>query len=251
MSEILPLLLLPAVAGWCLSEWKQRRMRSGLRSAIAQARRPLLHDAGVASVVAVARSLETHAREERPCPWWMVGRARITWEVRELAAPLGLTLDDVIGLQRDRLGRVIGFVGASQFSGERHGRPVAVSLGVDASTISIEIPGAELSSFAIVPDADGGLTGAGSLPLAVDAALHTLAASRRWRELRLVAHGERITLERPASSPGSWLHDLWLVEFVADLVAPAAPSPVARRVSAPGAVKDAASPSPSAAVFGA
>lgn len=222
MSDILPLLLLPAVAGWWLTEWKQRRTRAGLRHAIAQARRPLLHDAGTASVITVARSLETAPRAtHRACPWWKVGRARTAWEVRELAAPLGLRLGEVIRPQRDRLGRVVGFTGASRFTGERHGRHVAVTLGADQSSIVIALPNPAALSFAIGADADGALLATGEVPLALEAALHTLTANRRWRGLQIAADGSRVVLDRPASTQGSWLHDLWITEFVADLIAPA------------------------------
>lgn len=224
MSDVLPLLLLPAVAGWWFAEFKQLRARSSLRAAIARARRPLLHDAGGASVVTVARCLETHASPEAsPCPWWKVGRARTTWEVRSLAAPLGLSLDEVIQPRRDRLGRVIGFSGASRFAGTRHGRAVEVSLGVTHSVIALELPASTFGplAFAVAADDDGRLVGTGDVPEPLRAALSSLVASRRWRGLQLAGEGARISLERPAASGGSWLHDLWITEFVADLVAPA------------------------------
>jgi hypothetical protein len=241
MSDILPLLLLPAVAGWWFAEYKQHRARTSLRAAIARARRPLLHDAGGASVVTVARCLETHpGPEATSCPWWKVGRARTTWEVRTLAAPLGLSLDEVIQPQRDRLGRVIGFSGASRFAGVRHGRGVEVSLGVTHSVIALELPGARISPFAIAADHDGRLVGTGDVPEPLRAALSSLVASRRWRGLQLAGDGARIALERPAASGGSWLHDLWITEFVADLVAP---TPIASAAPATPAARHGAAPS--------
>lgn len=237
MSEILPLLLLPAVAGWWLSEWKQRRARASLRAAIARARRPMLPDAGRASVIVVARSLEIAEPPQRAiCPWWLFGRARTRWEVRALAAPLGLELVEVIGIQRDRLGRHTGFTGASRFTGDRHGRSVEVTLGADHSAITIDGADPAIAPFTVEPAADGTLIASGAVPTALSAALHTLAPSRHWRGLRITGAAGRIALERPAATPGSWLHDLWLTEFVSDLIAPApAPdaAPARARTAAP------------------
>lgn len=248
MSEILPLLLLPAVAGWWLSEWKQRRARASLRAAISRARRPILPDAGGASVIVVARSLEiTEPAARRSCPWWLVGRARTRWEVRALAAPLGLSLVEVIRVQRDRLGRHTGFSGASRFTGVRHGRPVDVRLGADRSTITITLPGAAIAPLTVEPADDGTLTGTGELPPPLAAALHTLTASRHWRGMQITGRGEHIVLGRPASAPGSWLHDLWLTEFVADLVAPA-PAPVAAPARAHGVTAQASAADAAAAL---
>jgi len=212
MSDILPLLLLPAVVGWWISEWKQRTARPMLRAAIAAARPPMLVDAGRESVIAVARSLHiAHATNARGCPWWLVGRRRRAWDVRELVAPLGLELTDVARVRRDRLGRSLGFVGASRFAGVRHGRQVDVELATDVSTIAGRT-GRVLPSFTVTADASGALSVDGEAPAAVVAAAGVLAPSRRWRGVVLDAVGDRVVLRRPGASSGSWLHDLWLAK---------------------------------------
>jgi hypothetical protein len=225
MSEVLPLLLLPAVLGWWISEIKQRRARTSLHVAIARARRPMLADAGRASVIDVARSLESvHDHDRRPCPWWRLGRARTAWEVRQLAAPLGLELVEVIRLRRDRIGRPVGFTGASRFEGARRGRKITVHLGATASAVTVHLShGVSVQPCRLVGDATGTLDAHGEVPVALAAALDTLASSRHWRGVDVAVRPDRIELARPATA-ASWLHDLWLTEFVADMVAPVAPS---------------------------
>lgn len=226
MSEVLPLLLLPAVIGWCIAERRQRQARTALAAAVARSRAPMLADAGGASVVLVARSLQVQdGRAPRRCPWWIAGRRRTAWEVRELAAPLALDLTEVIRVRRDRLGRPIGFAGASRFHGTRHGRRVAIELGVEASTLRLQHRAAEVPQpFVLRGDADGRLHLDGTAPLALSAALETLTPSRHWRGVEVHANAAALTIRRDASTPASWLHDLWLIEFVADMIGATAPT---------------------------
>ncbi|MFT4035056.1 MAG: hypothetical protein QM679_05735 [Patulibacter sp.] len=223
MSDVYPFMLLPAVVGWCVAERRRRVVHVTLRRS-AEARRPTpLADAGVAPVAAVARSLATRPAEPQRCPWWRLGRRRSAWEVQQLVAPMELVLVEVIGLRRNRLHRPVGFTGASRFSGLRHGRQVAVELGVTHSAIVLrgERP---WPAFVVVGGADGRLTASGAIPVALHAALETLAPSRHWRGLTLCADEARLTARRTAIPTASWLHDLWLAEFVADVASPADPT---------------------------
>ncbi|MEH3052513.1 MAG: hypothetical protein PGN13_00700 [Patulibacter minatonensis] len=245
MNEVLPLLLLPAVLGWSFSEWRQRRTRAALRDAITSTRAPMLMDAGAASVLTVVRSLEIAAGGAgRSCPWWVIGRARTAWDIRQLVAPLGLRLTEVIAVRRDRWGRSCGFDGASRFEGTRHGRAVSVELAEATSGIAIS-GGGPFPSFVVEGAADGRLVASGAVPPALVAAFETLVPSRHWPGVAIDAAASGITLRRASAPAASWLHDLWLVEFVADLAVPptvASPSPSAT-VLAP----DAGAPVPGAA----
>lgn len=225
MNDVLPLLLLPAVMGWWFSEVRTRRSRALLRNAIAAGPRPMLADAGLAPVTAVARSLEVlPGVSSRSAPWWLIGRRRSAFDVQQLVAPLALRLDQVIAVRRDRLRRPVGFVGASRFSGVRHRRRVEVELGVAHS--SIELSGlVAMPSFAVTGGSDGRLTAHGAVPAAVEAALDTLAPSRHWRGLTVTVNSVTARLHRGDVAASSWLHDLWIAEFVADLAAPAAVTP--------------------------
>ncbi|MBO9534806.1 MAG: hypothetical protein J7513_17665 [Solirubrobacteraceae bacterium] len=221
MSDVLPLLLLPAVMGWWFTETRKRKTRSLLREAIAAGPRPLLADAGLAPVTAVARSLEIlPGLGGRAAPWWLLGRRRSAWDVQELVAPLGLQLDEVIAVSRDRLRRPVGFNGASRFSGARYGRSVAVELGVAHSAIVLTGP-APMPRFTVAAGADGRLVAEGAVPAAVEAALDTLAPSRHWRGLLVSVDAGTARLARGDVPASSWLHDLWITEFVADLASPA------------------------------
>lgn len=219
MSEVLPLLFLPALAGWWFRERKRRAARPALRAVIDSGRSPMLADVGQASVIQVARSLQTTAVPAGNCPWWYSGHRRRAFEVQQLVAPLGLDLTEAMRERRSWFGRSAGFVGTSRFNGTRYGRETEVELGLSATTIRIRAL-APLAAFAIAADATGALGATGAVPAALAAALETLVASRRWIGLELTAEDHAVTLQRPAGTPSSWLHDLWLSEFVADLAEP-------------------------------
>jgi hypothetical protein len=227
MSDVVPLLLLPVIAGWWFAGVKRRRAHAALHAAITRTRRPLLLDAGHATVVDVARSLElVDADAPAPCPWWIVGRARTAWEVRQLAAPLGLALTHIIGVRRSAVGRNAGYVGCSRFVGRRYDRHVTVELGVDRTTVSL----AAISSDVVFDRAsvDGGATGrltaCADAPAALRAAMERLRPSRQWCGVHVEASGDRLVLIRRGTAPASWLHALWLAELVADLIAASPPS---------------------------
>jgi hypothetical protein len=120
--------------------------------------------------------------------------------------------------------------------GTRHGRQVFIRIGWlgegppmyfltfrrnrlrFVSALRVEAPEFQLR------DSGGRLIGDGATPPAVSTLIQSLAPSPAvWRELWVVSGGEGIVASRQAGRSsgvmGSWVHDLWLLERLADVLA--------------------------------
>lgn len=106
--------------------------------------------------------------------------------------------------------------GATELSGERHGRRVTVRLGghEDAGTSEVHVatalPGFQAHSR------DGRIRPAPESSVAVATALEAIPSSRRWTRIEVRGGPEGVTVTREKGEQRDWLCDLWLAERIAD-----------------------------------
>ena len=146
-------------------------------------------------------------------------------------APLGLTLTGrpKVALHTrapSQPGFSAGLDGPIVFEGERHGRPVTVTLppltGVkpkSLTTLAVPVPEFTLKARYQRLHAEAGA------PAAVEQVLGKLAPSERWTGVTAKGGPDGIAFERKGDSGGEWLLDLWLAEHLADALGGASPSP--------------------------
>jgi len=105
--------------------------------------------------------------------------------------------------------------GATELSGERHGRKATVRFGgheeAGVSQVTIAAPGPEWNARS----RDGRIKPADGAPEAVVSTLRKLKNSTRWNHLEVEAGSEGIVVSRKKASQGDWLCDLWLAERLA------------------------------------
>jgi hypothetical protein len=171
-----------------------------------------------------------------PSPTEMRGRAaeladagtlgwEVIWEALKTEPPAdnASTLTQELGLDEERSVRV-GYeksLPGTEFSGTRHGRSVALRIGVVPSIRGkgmneVEVDTA-VAAFRI--NAEGGRLVAepGAMP-EVEEVLAELAPSPKvWRDVLVEGGPEGIRARRPVTShPQGYVYDLWLVERLAD-----------------------------------
>jgi hypothetical protein len=171
-----------------------------------------------------------------PSPTEMRGRAaeladagtlgwEVIWEALKTEPPAdnASTLTQELGLDEERSVRV-GYeksLPGTEFSGTRHGRSVALRIGVVPSIRGkgmneVEVDTA-VAAFRI--NAEGGRLVAepGAMP-EVEEVLAELAPSPKvWRDVVVEGGPEGIRARRPVTShPQGYVYDLWLVERLAD-----------------------------------
>jgi hypothetical protein len=129
-----------------------------------------------------------------------------------------LGLDD----ENDIIQAQQGGLPATEFSGTRHGRQVALRMGV--VPVGIRLKGynevevaASVAPFR-VREQDGRLIAEPAAVPGLDAVLAGLApAPKVWRQLEVEGGPDRIIARRPVTAhPQGYVYDLWLVERLAD-----------------------------------
>lgn len=227
VNDLLPLLAFPLACGWYFTSRRhERELHATLRSATADhAPRPLL-DAGPVPVLRVAASLALPGAQtaalSNPALWWGGRRARMT-AFSAFIAPLGLRLDDA-GARRLR--REPHPNETMRLVGERHGRRVEVLLAPDRQEVRLGLQGAVDYR---VQGADGRLEASPESDGAIRTGLQGLHPHRRWNDLAVTGGPAWVRVERRGSGTDSWVHDLWLAEFIGDLALLAAPESSAVR----------------------
>lgn len=171
-----------------------------------------------------------------PSPAEMRGRAaeitdpgafrwEVLWEALKTEPPTEnsstITEEHGLGEERDII-QANSDVPATEFRGTRHGRPVALRMGVvpsiwrgrGAYEVHVETP---VLPFR-VRDEDGRLAAEPGALSEVDAFVAGLApAPSVWREVTVEGGPDGILARRPVTAhPQGYIYDLWLVERLAD-----------------------------------
>jgi hypothetical protein len=149
----------------------------------------------------------------------------VVWESLKTEAPSqeASTLTQELGLDQERSVRV-GYeksLPGTEFSGTRHGRNVALRIGIVPSIRGkgmneVEVA-ASVPPFRIGADHGRLVAEQGAMP-EVDEVLAELApAPKVWREVVIEGGPDGIRARRPVTShPQGYVYDLWLVERLAD-----------------------------------
>jgi hypothetical protein len=171
-----------------------------------------------------------------PSPAEMRGRAgeiddpgelgwEVVWEALKTEPPAETpsTITQELGLGEEReISQEYGDMPATEFSGTRHGRPVALRIGVVSSmwretgTTEVQVR-APVAPFRAAEDDGRVVAEPGALP-EVEEVFGALApASDVWRKLAIEAGPEGIIARRPVTAhPQGYVYDLWLVERLAN-----------------------------------
>jgi hypothetical protein len=171
-----------------------------------------------------------------PAPAEMRGRAaeigdpaelswEVLWEALKTEPPVEdpATLTQELGLDQEReIPQGHADMPATELSGVRHGRRVALRLGAVPSAlrgrgfyeVQVEAP---VAPFSVEAD-DGRLIAKRGAPPEVEELLVGLApAPGVWRELELEGGPDGILARRPVTAhPQGYVYDLWLVERLAE-----------------------------------
>lgn len=105
--------------------------------------------------------------------------------------------------------------GATELSGQRHGRAVVVRLGGHEDAGTSEVAVAAPSDEFGARSRDGRVRPAGGAPAAVVAALEQVPSSVRWKRISVDGGAEGIVVTRKKGAQSDWLCDLWLAERLA------------------------------------
>jgi hypothetical protein len=182
------------------------------------------------------RARSTDQPQAGPPPTEMRGRAaeiadagalgwEVVWEALKTEPPADnpSTLTQELGLDDERSVRV-GYeksLPGTEFSGTRHGRSVAVRIGivpsirgkgmneveVDAAVAAFRM-GAENGSLVAEP---------GAMPEVAEVLAELAPSPKVWRDVVVEGGPEGIRARRPVTShPQGYVYDLWLVERLAD-----------------------------------
>ena len=149
----------------------------------------------------------------------------VLWEALKTEPPVEdpSTLTQELGLgEEQEISNPYGDLPATEFSGTRHGRRVALRLGVvpsawrsrGATEVEVE---AAVAPFRVSSD-DGRLVAESGAAPEVEGALAELApAPKVWREVVVEGGPDGILARRPVTAhPQGYVYDLWLVERLAD-----------------------------------
>jgi hypothetical protein len=151
----------------------------------------------------------------------------VLWEALKTEAPAESpsTITQELGLGEEReITQTTADTAATEFSGTRHGRPVALRMGVvpsawrerAANEVQVQAP---VATFRVHED-DGRLVPDPGAPSEVEELLAGLApASDVWRDLMVEGGPDGILARRPIkmkANPQGYVYDLWLVERLAD-----------------------------------
>jgi hypothetical protein len=149
----------------------------------------------------------------------------VVWEALKTEPPgeAADTLTGELGLGEEReISQDTTDMAATEFSGSRNGRRVALRIGVvpslwrerGANEVQVE---AAVAPFQ-VEENDGRLVAGSSAPPEVGELLAGLAPSPEvWRKLEIEGGPDGILARRPVTAhPQGYVYDLWLVERLAD-----------------------------------
>jgi hypothetical protein len=149
----------------------------------------------------------------------------VTWEALKTEAPVEApaTITQELGLgQENEIDQESGEVPATEFSGIRHGRRVALRIGVSPSAwrarpvneVQVETP---VAPFRVSAD-DGRLVAEQGAPPEVEEVVAGLSpAPGVWREVEVHGGPDGIVARRPVTAhPQGYVYDLWLVERLAE-----------------------------------
>jgi hypothetical protein len=152
---------------------------------------------------------------------------QVVWEALKTEPPADgpSTITHELGLGEEReIAQTTTDVAATEFSGTRHGRDVALRMGVvpsawrgrGANEVEVEAPVAPFG----VRDEDGRLVAEPGAPPEVEELLAGLApAPEVWRDVVVEGGPDGILARRPIkmkANPQGYVYDLWLVERLAD-----------------------------------
>ncbi len=107
--------------------------------------------------------------------------------------------------------------------GERHGARVEVLLASGRHEVSLGAAGRVAFR---VQGLDGVLQASPESAPGLRTGLQGLQPHRRWHGVTITGGAGWVRLERRSRGAESWVHDLWLAEFVRDVALLAAPEPV-------------------------
>jgi hypothetical protein len=131
------------------------------------------------------------------------------------------TLTGELGLdQENQIIQQYGDLPATEFSGTRHGRHVALRIGLVPSARGrgvneVQVT-ASVAPFHVREDGGRPVADPGAIP-EVDGVLGELAPSDVWRKLDVEGGPDGITARRPVTAHSQgYVYDLWLVERLAD-----------------------------------
>ena len=149
----------------------------------------------------------------------------VVWEALKTEPPADepSTLTQELGLDEERMARggfQDGWTG-TEFGGTRHGRSVALRIGIVTGIRGKGMNEVEVSTsvapFRIRTESGRLVAEPGAMP-EVEAVLGELAPDPKlWRDLVVEGGPDGILARRPATShPQGYVYDLWLVERLAD-----------------------------------
>jgi hypothetical protein len=174
--------------------------------------------------------------EAGPPPAEMRGRAaeiadagalgwEVVWEALKTEPPAdnASTVTQELGLDEERSVRV-GYeksLPGTEFSGMRHGREVAMRIGVvpnirgkGMNEVQVD---ASVAPFRITAENGRLVAEQGAMPEVDEVLGELLPAPKVWRDLVVEGGPEGIRARRPVTShPQGYVYDLWLVERLAD-----------------------------------
>jgi hypothetical protein len=165
----------------------------------------------------------------RGCATEIADPARLGWQVlwealkTEPAAEDPSTLTHELGLDREQeiVSAWGGSTYATEFSGTRHGRPVALRMGIiprvrgkayNEVHLTATVPAFRLAVSGGRPTVEDG-----SRPEIEDVLAGLAPAPDVWKKLEVEAGSGGIVARRPVTAhPQGYLYDLWLIERLAD-----------------------------------
>lgn len=151
----------------------------------------------------------------------------VVWEALKTEPPTDnpSTITQELGMDEEReLSQTTSDMPATEFSGTRHGRDVALRMGVVPSAWRDRGANEVQVQAAVVPfklrEDDGRLVAEPGTPAEVEELLAGLApAADVWRDLEVEGGPDGILARRPIKmkgNPQGYVYDLWLVERLAD-----------------------------------
>jgi hypothetical protein len=182
------------------------------------------------------RARSNDQAEAGPPPAEMRGRAaeigdagtlgwEVVWEALKTEPPAAnaSTVTQELGLDEERSVRV-GYeksLPGTEFSGTRHGRSVALRIGIVPSIRGkgmneVEVDAA-VAAFRIGAENGRLVAEPGAMPEVAEVLAELAPSPKVWRDVVVEAGPEGIRARRPVTShPQGYVYDLWLVERLAD-----------------------------------